>query len=57
MDAGTGVGAHQHVAFPEVVAEAQFECVIAIVTRVFEGKVAAGGAERIVDEAARAAFF
>jgi L-asparaginase/Glu-tRNA(Gln) amidotransferase subunit D len=57
MDAGTGVGAHQHVAFPEVVAEAQFECVIAIVTRVFEGKVAAGGAERVVDEAARAAFF
>src|ERR1019366_5839477 len=57
VEAGTGVGAHQHVAFPEVVAEAHFEGVVAVVARIFENEVAAGAAGRVVGEAARAAFF
>src|SRR5208282_4190 len=55
--ARTGVGAHQHVAFPEVVAEAQFDGVVAVVARIFEDEVAAGAAGRVVDEAAGTAFF
>src|SRR5208282_73602 len=55
--AGTSVRAHQHVAFPEVVANAHFQGIVAIVARIFEDEVAAGAAGRVVDETARAAFF
>src|ERR1019366_3061304 len=56
-EARTGVGAHQHVAFPEVVAEAHFEGVVAVVARIFENEVAARAAGHVVGEAARSAFF
>src|SRR5208282_407582 len=57
VQAGAGVGAHQHVAFPEVVPEAYFKGVVAVVARIFENEVAAGAAGRVVGEAARSAFF
>jgi hypothetical protein len=51
VQAGTSVGAHQHVTFPEVVAEAHFEGVVAVVARIFENEVAARAAGRVVGEA------
>ena len=58
IGAGTGasVGAHQHVAFAEVVAEGDLEAVVAVVTGVLEDEVAARSVvESVVDESVIAA--
>ena len=54
--AGAGVGAHQHEAFAKVVAEADLEGAVVILTSVLEDVVSGGGVVgRVVDESVIAA--